>query len=236
MAESKRAAPRTDKQKSHKQAVPLSVFHPISPALTPNRPLVDPARMAASSFRPKLYLAGPDVFLPDAAAMAEAKCALCARFGLHGIAPFNPALDMNRPVETLWRAIYEDDLAMMRESDAVIANLTPFRGASADAGTLVELGWFLGQGKPVFGYSNSAVPFALRARGQAALAGEPLAGLAIEDFGLADNLMIQGSLTLPLTLPPDGVSRPFESLEVFGLCLETVAGWFRDSNGNRRHR
>lgn len=50
----------------------------------------------------------------------------------------------------------------------MIANLTPFRGASADAGTLVELGWFLGRGRPIFGYSNSATPFAARALGRAA--------------------------------------------------------------------
>ncbi len=185
------------------------------------------AWMPASPALPKIYLAGPDVFLPNAAAQAQAKRALCAEFGLHGIAPFNPELDMNRPADVLWRAIYEDDLAMMRESDAVIANLTPFRGASADAGTLVELGWFLGQGKPVFGYSNSAVVFAERSRQQAALAGEPMKGLGIEEFGLADNLMIQGSLTLPLTLPPDGISRPFKSLEMFRLCLEAAAGWLR---------
>jgi nucleoside 2-deoxyribosyltransferase len=192
--------------------------------------------MPTSPARPKLYLAGPDVFLPNAAAQAETKRAVCAGFGLHGIAPFNPDLDINRPADMLRRAIYEDDLAMMRESDAIVANLTPFRGASADAGTLVELGWFLGQGKPVFGYSNSAVAFAERSRRQAALAGEPMAGLAIEDFGLADNLMVQGSLTLPLILPPDGLSRPFESLEIFRLCVEAVAGWFKDLNGSRRRR
>ncbi|MBU6419687.1 MAG: nucleoside 2-deoxyribosyltransferase [Proteobacteria bacterium] len=192
--------------------------------------------MAATSLRPKLYLAGPDVFLPRAGAQAEAKCALCARHGLHGLAPFNPHLDMSLPPTVLARAIYEDDMAMMRESDAILANLTPFRGASADAGTLVELGWFLGQGKPVFGYSNNAEAFAERSRRQAGLAEEPVPGLAIEDFGLADNLMIEASLTLPLTLPPDGVSRPFDSLEIFSLCVEQAAAWFRDSNDTRRHR
>ena len=115
---------------------------------------------------PKLYLAGPDVFLPHAAAMARAKRDLCAAHGLEGIAPFNPDLDLDRPPAELWRAIYADDLRMMRASDAILANLTPFRGASADAGTLVELGWFLGQGKPVFGYSNSAQNFATRAAAQ----------------------------------------------------------------------
>ena len=91
----------------------------------------------------KAYLAGPDVFLPEAAAHAAAKIALCAAYGLTGVAPFNPDLDMNQPAALLWRRIYEDDLRMMRACDIIIANLTPFRGASADAGTLVELGWFL---------------------------------------------------------------------------------------------
>ncbi len=95
----------------------------------------------------KAYLAGPDVFLPGAAAMAAAKVALCAEYGLTGIAPYNPNLDMSLPPEMLWRQIYEDDLTMMRGCDIIIANLTPFRGASADAGTLVELGWFLGAGE-----------------------------------------------------------------------------------------
>lgn len=192
--------------------------------------------MAVTSPLPKLYLAGPDVFLPQAGVQAEAKLRLCAAAGLRGISPFNPVLGTNRPADELWRAIYEDDLRMMRESDAILANLTPFRGASADAGTLVELGWFLGQGKPVFGYSNSATPFAARSRAQAGLAGEPLPGLAIEDFGRADNLMIEGSLTLPLTLPPDGIYRAFDSLEIFRLCLEAVAGWFTGSAGSHRHR
>jgi nucleoside 2-deoxyribosyltransferase len=175
----------------------------------------------------KLYLAGPDVFLPNAAAQAEAKCRLCAEFGMTGIAPFNPDLDMARPAAQIWQEIYADDLRMMRESDAILANLTPFRGASADAGTLVELGWFLGQGKPVFGYSNSAVSFAARSRTQP---GDALPGTAIEDFGLADNLMIEGSLTLPLTLPPDGQCRPFDSLEIFQLCLEGIARWGQGFN------
>jgi nucleoside 2-deoxyribosyltransferase len=45
-----------------------------------------------------------------------------------------------------WRTIFRKDLAMMEECDIIIANLTPFRGPSADAGTLVEVGWFLGRG------------------------------------------------------------------------------------------
>lgn len=176
---------------------------------------------------PKAYLAGPDVFLPNAAAQAEAKIAICARHGLEGISPFNPALDTSLPPDALWRRIYLDDIAMMRGCGLIIANLTPFRGASADAGTLVELGWFLGRGLPVFGYSNSAEDFAARSLAQMTAQPDPLPGMAVENFGLADNLMIEGAAEygggLRLTLPPDGLSRPFDALDVFERCVEEAA-------------
>ncbi len=171
----------------------------------------------------KAYLAGPDVFLPGAAANAAAKIAICARHGLTGLAPFNPKLDLSLPPDILWRQIYLDDIALMQACGLVIANLTPFRGASADAGTLVEIGWFLGRARPVFGYSNSAAPFAERSAAQAAAVADPLPGLAIEPFNLPDNLMIPGCVEygggLPVTLPPDGVSRSFDSLDIFELCV-----------------
>ena len=44
----------------------------------------------------------------------------------------------------------------MDQADVIIANLTPFRGPSADAGTVYELGYMLGKGDRLcLGYSNS---------------------------------------------------------------------------------
>jgi nucleoside 2-deoxyribosyltransferase len=175
------------------------------------------------------YLAGPDVFLPDAAGHARVKTKICARYGLAGRAPLHPDIAhvMSLPPDEAWRAIYQFDVAMMQECDIIIANLTPFRGASADAGTLVELGWFLGAGKKVFGYSNSATGFMARSQAQVAAAGDALPELAIEGFGLPDNLMVPGAVEygggLPLTLPPDGVDRAFDALDVFERCVAAVA-------------
>ena len=73
----------------------------------------------------------------------------------------------------------------------VIANLKPFAGASADAGTLIEVDWFLGKGKPIFGYSNTAESFESRMRKQL---GAKHADLGIEGFHLPDNLMIVGAV------------------------------------------
>jgi nucleoside 2-deoxyribosyltransferase len=177
---------------------------------------------------PLAYLAGPDVFLPHAAAHAGRKAAICA---VHGITALPP---LNEDVATLaamteaeaWRAIFAKDLAMMERADLVIANLTPFRGASADAGTLVELGWFLGRGRPIFGYSNSATPFAARSAAQLARVPDPMPGLSVGGFGLSDNLMIPGAVETgghPVLLPEGGRDLPFDSLEVFARCIALAA-------------
>jgi nucleoside 2-deoxyribosyltransferase len=178
----------------------------------------------------RAYLAGPDVFLPDAPGHARRKAEICARHGILGRPPLNEDAESLEalPDDEAWRAIFRKDLAMMEECGAVIANLTPFRGPSADAGTLVEVGWFLGRGRPVFGYSNAAEPFAERSRRQVEAVPDPLPGLAIEGFGLPDNLMVPGAVLAggghPVVLPPDGRDRPFDALDVFERCVE-VAAW-----------
>jgi nucleoside 2-deoxyribosyltransferase len=177
----------------------------------------------------KAYLAGPDVFLPNAYANAAAKVAICAKYGIQGLAPLNAASGpMARlPDDQAWRIIYLKDIAMMRECDIIIANLTPFRGASADSGTLIEVGWFLGSAKPVFGYSNSAELFDARSRDYLACIADPIPELAVEGFGLPDNLMIAGAVEygggLPLSLPPDQKSCAFDALDVFEICVADAA-------------
>ncbi len=176
------------------------------------------------------YLAGPDVFLPDAAAHAARKVAICARYGIAGRPPLNEDVDSLRalPAQRAWRVIFDKDVAMMEAADAVIANLTPFRGPSADAGTLIEVGWFLGRGKPVFGYSNSATGFAARSRRHTGALPDPIPGLLVEDFGVPDNLMIPGAVLAgggwPMVLPADGADHAFDALDVFERCV-AIAAW-----------
>ncbi|WP_439596018.1 nucleoside 2-deoxyribosyltransferase [Falsiroseomonas sp.] len=182
---------------------------------------------------PLAYLAGPDVFLPEAPAQAARKSAICARHGITALPPLNEdvASMASMPEAEAWRVIFAKDLAMMERADLVIANLTPFRGASADAGTLVELGWFLGRGRPAFGYSNSATSFAARSAAQTAAVPDPMPGLTVGGFGLPDNLMIPGAVEqgggLPIFLPPGGADLPFDSLEVFSLCVAAAAARLR---------
>src|SRR5476651_333053 len=169
------------------------------------------------------YLAGPDVFLPNAVAHAARKVGICQRFGLSALPPLNQDVETAARALDVWQAIYEKDIAMMERCDIIIANLTPFGGASADAGTLIEVGWFLGKGKPIFGYSNSSESFESRMRKQL---GERHANFGIEGFHLPDNLMIVGAVGsggYPVFVPKDGKARGLDALDVFETCVEAAA-------------
>src|ERR1700731_623636 len=169
------------------------------------------------------YLAGPDVFLPNAVAHAARKVEICRRFGILGLPPLDQDIETAGKALDVGRAIYEKDIAMMERSDIIIANLTPFAGASADSGTLIEVGWFLGKGKPIFGYSNTAESFESRIRRQL---GAEHADLGIEGFHLPDNLMIVGAVQsggYPIFLPTDGKARGLDALDVFATCVQAAA-------------
>src|SRR3954462_3374301 len=109
----------------------------------------------------RIYLAGPEVFLADAdaAALAAAKRAICAAQGLTGIFPLEPPPVAPDAAQPEWLRIYWANEAHIRSCDALVANLTPFRGPSADVGTVYELGFMRALGRPVFGYSNVARRF-----------------------------------------------------------------------------
>src|SRR5450755_1679130 len=110
----------------------------------------------------KIYLAGPDVFLPDAVDIGRRKVELCGRHGLTGLYPLDNAIDLEASDASL--KIFRGNEAMMNEADAIIANLTPFRGPGADAGTVYELGHMAGRDKLCLGYSNDPASYADRVR------------------------------------------------------------------------
>ena len=84
---------------------------------------------------------------------------------------------------------------LMRSCDALIANLTPFRGVSMDSGTAFEVGFMQALGRPCRG-----TPTCCRTTASAPSASGPARpatldcdrpDLEVEDFGLAENLMIE---------------------------------------------
>jgi len=141
----------------------------------------------------KLYLAGFDVFRPDARSHGQALKRLCAQFGCQGLYP----LDNEAPAGLRGRAlaewIYAANIGLIRSCDAVVANLNPFRGAEPDSGTAFEVGYAAALGKPVWAYTSQRQPLV----GQVACARDPVTGrhvddqgYTVEDFGLNVNLML----------------------------------------------
>ena len=140
-----------------------------------------------------VYLAGPDVFLPDPLKAAASKKAICEKYRLTGQFPFDTTLELSQlsPFEA-GLAIYKSNIALMDKCDLIIANMTPFRGVSMDVGTAFEIGYMAAQGKPVYGYSNDGRLYCDRV--PAPEPGLDEMGQAIESFEMHDNLMMEGAI------------------------------------------
>jgi nucleoside 2-deoxyribosyltransferase len=179
----------------------------------------------------KIYLAGPDVFLPDALVIGQQKRDICQRHGVTGLYPLDTAVDLS--VRDASLQIFRELEAMMDAADAIIANLTPFRGPGADPGTVYELGYMAGRRKPCFGYCNDPAPYAERVRRftlVTSAADKRLIdrdGLTVEDFGLPDNLMMIHALELhgsPLVMPQARPADIWHDLTAFEACVRLAAG------------
>ena len=177
----------------------------------------------------KIYLAGPDVFLPDAVEVGRGKVELCRGHGLTGLYPLDNAVDLAARDASL--RIFRGNVAMMNEADAIIANLTPFRGPSADAGTVYELGYMAGREKLCLGYSNDPTCYADRARNFTKVTSRDghltdAQGLTVENFGLTDNLMMIHALDLygcALVTPQRMPADIWHDLTAFETCVKLAA-------------
>jgi nucleoside 2-deoxyribosyltransferase len=178
----------------------------------------------------KIYLAGPDVFLPDALLIGQRKAEICARYGLQGLYPLDNAVELAAAGASL--AIFKGNEAMMEQADAIIANLTPFRGPSADAGTVYELGYMAGRGKLCLAYCNDPASYANRVARLYEVTTSPdgrlldADGLTVEEFGLPDNLMMMHALDLhgcPLVTPKTAPADLWHDLTSFEVCVRLAA-------------
>jgi nucleoside 2-deoxyribosyltransferase len=187
--------------------------------------------------RPRVYLAGPDVFLAEAPVLAERKKALCAAYGLEGVFPLDKTLDLaGLSPRDRGLAIARANERLMDGCDLAIAQMTPFRGPGMDGGTAYEMGYMRAQGKPVLGYSNVAATYAERVRlfhadrlrprhGQPETFEDP-DGLEVEAFGMLENLMMHGAIVASggeMETGDAAEDRRYTALDAFERCLAQAA-------------
>ena len=149
-----------------------------------------------------IYLAGPDVFKPDAKEIGLGLSKLCENSGFKGNFPLDNEIEGDWSRSVLGEKIAEANKQMIRDSDIVLANLEPFRGPSADVGTVWECAYAKGLGKKVFGYNVEGYcsSFGLIERlynnptnkyyKDKVVGKLPHDGMLIEDFNVWDNIMV----------------------------------------------
>src|SRR6476646_1934780 len=155
--------------------------------------------MSGQSDKPRVYLAGPGVFRKDAKAFGEILKQKCARAGLVGCFPLDNEIACDSPRQQAER-IYRANIDLLDSAQAIIADISPFRGPHMDQGTAWEIGYGIAKGLPVYAWSTDFVNLLDRTRrhvGAHVRNGRTVddKGWTIEDFGLIDNLMIVVSCT-----------------------------------------
>jgi nucleoside 2-deoxyribosyltransferase len=182
----------------------------------------------------RIYLAGPEVFFPaeEHQAIVAEKKRLLLEYGLEGIDPLDTELASSSNEAKFRRGhrIYRANRELMDSCDAIIANLTPFRGISADPGTVFETGYMIGQGKRAFGFTLDNRYYRERAGGTDL----DKLGDTIEDFEMSDNLMIEGGIYSSggqLFLADQPGEHPYFSAELFRRCVQSLSVGAMDEEG-----
>jgi nucleoside 2-deoxyribosyltransferase len=176
-----------------------------------------------------IYLAGPDVFLPDARDVGRRKQEMCREHGFEGLFPLDNDKDVGADAAEIFRA----NCRLMTRAAVGAFNLTPFRAVSVDAGTAFEVGFMFAHGKRLFGYTSAEADYV--ARVSAALG--PLVGhetdlrdrdgYTVENFGLCDNLMIARAIidsggTIAAVADSAGRGVSLAAFDAFRTCLEEI--------------
>jgi len=142
----------------------------------------------------KIYLAGPDVFEPDAAAIGQMYKQQCLQHGFTGLYPLDNEIKSTDDKKQMAQAIFKANIKLIDKADIVIANLNPFRGKEPDSGTVWECGYAFAIGKKVYGYKKDLKPYIDTFDKKEKTEKDSLTydgnGTIIEDFDYPANLMI----------------------------------------------
>jgi nucleoside 2-deoxyribosyltransferase len=134
----------------------------------------------------RIYLAGPDVFERDAVEVGKRLKEKCAEHGLEGVYPLDILATQVGPPRAIASSIFFNNVRLIQSCEGVLANVSPFRGPSADVGTAWEVGFAHARGLPIAAYTRSRDSYEQRV----VMRDDYPDGYAVESFGLSDNLML----------------------------------------------
>lgn len=152
----------------------------------------------------KIYWQGPFVYSKKANKEIKdnTNFADIMGFDLITAKPLNPAENgSDYSVE-----IYNQNLKRMQDADFMVADMTSFRGVSADASTAFAMGYMYGLGKPVLAYTGDTKRFTDRVIAELERKSnkpvetadgrlrDAISGDSLETFDMADNLMLAGAV------------------------------------------
>jgi nucleoside 2-deoxyribosyltransferase len=132
------------------------------------------------------------VFRPDPLAFGHMLKEKCARAGLAGCFPMDNEITGGSPFEKA-KSIYRANVDLIDTSQAIIADISPFRGPNMDPGTAWEIGYGIAKRLPVFAWTNDFTHLrgrTLRMEGRASSDARDQHGWSIENFEHVENLMI----------------------------------------------
>lgn len=173
--------------------------------------------------RPRIYLAGPDVFFSGKDAVFTRLKRACERLGMVGLEPSDGGLGagFDGTDDEAAQRIYEGNIALIESADGVIANLASFRGAEPDSGTVFEVGFAVAMKKPVVAYGVPSQSYASRVRatvdctiGPDGVLREAESGAMVEGLGQRLNLMLTRSTRI--------ADSAQSALELLALTLQDV--------------
>ena len=182
----------------------------------------------------KVYLAGLEVFLPNAREILDRKIALTSAYGFAPVAPGDLKVAPTLTGKARGLAISAHNEGLMLSADLIIANLTPYRGVSADVGTVYELGFMCARGCPAYAFTNVTRGYFdrvsayyggdVREDARGGMRGPD--GLMIENCDFIDNLMLDGGVesrngaVIPHEATPQAL---YTDLTGFEACLAIAA-------------
>ncbi|STX51003.1 Nucleoside 2-deoxyribosyltransferase [Legionella busanensis] len=165
---------------------------------------------------PRIYLAGPMVFTPNAQEFFAKMKKICQDHGLEGVSPFDGQISINskQTGKALTLEIVKADFELMDQLDGAIFCLDSFRRSTEmDPGTAVEIGYMKAQNKPMYGWTTDKRDYPQKVNDFF----NQTYHLQIESNGLSNQLPSSG-----LQRDPDGILVHSEGMYQNGMTQGAI--------------